>query len=137
MANTSILLVEDDKELATFVRSFLLEKGYEVTVCESGVSALKKTEEKIFDVALLDWTLSDITGVEVCKHIKKHTPDTVVIMLTGKSQIEDKQAGFMSGADDYLTKPFEPEELFLRISARTKKNPHGGVMRFGKLTIDQ
>lgn len=136
MLTTSILIVEDDLELSSLLRSYLLDKGMDVAVANSGASAEKSVSQKVYDVVLLDLTLPDISGVEVCKHIKKNSPDTVVIMLTGKTEINDKKTGFQSGADDYITKPFEIEEVFLRILARTQKQS-STVLKYGKLSINQ
>ncbi|MFN3740892.1 MAG: diguanylate cyclase [Thermodesulfovibrionales bacterium] len=119
-----ILLVEDDRVQAQFVREFLEKKGYEVVWAESGASAIKMAKTVPIDLILLDLILPDISGHEVCRWLKLNhdTKGIPIIMLTVKTNITDKVAGLEAGADDYLPKPFDEAELNARIyaSLRTK-----------------
>ncbi|MCX7793288.1 MAG: diguanylate cyclase [Thermodesulfovibrionales bacterium] len=119
-----ILLVEDDKVQAQFVREFLEKKGYEVLWAENGASAIKMAKTVPIDLILLDLILPDISGYEVCRWLRlnQDTRGIPIIMLTVKTGITDKVAGLEAGADDYLPKPFDEAELNARIyaSLRTK-----------------
>lgn len=119
-----ILLVEDDRVQAQFVREFLERKGYEVIWAENGASAIKIAKTVPIDLILLDLILPDISGHEVCRWLRlnQDTKGIPIIMLTVKTNITDKIAGLEAGADDYLPKPFDEAELNARIyaSLRTK-----------------
>jgi len=119
-----ILLVEDDKVQAQFIRDFLERKGYEVVWAENGASAIKIAKTVPIDLILLDLILPDISGHEVCRWLRlnQDTKGIPIIMLTVKTNITDKVAGLEAGADDYLPKPFDEAELNARIyaSLRTK-----------------
>lgn len=119
-----ILLVEDDRVQAQFVREFLERKGYEVIWAENGASAIKIAKTVPIDLILLDLILPDISGHEVCRWLRlnQDTKGIPIIMLTVKTNINDKIAGLEAGADDYLPKPFDEAELNARIyaSLRTK-----------------
>lgn len=119
-----ILLVEDDRVQAQFVREFLERKGYEVIWVENGASAIKTAKTVPIDLILLDLILPDISGHEVCRWLRlnQDTKGIPIIMLTVKTNINDKIAGLEAGADDYLPKPFDEAELNARIyaSLRTK-----------------
>lgn len=119
-----ILLVEDDRVQAQFVREFLERKGYEVIWAENGASAIKTAKTIPVDLILLDLILPDISGHEVCRWLRlnQDTKGIPIIMLTVKTNITDKVAGLEAGADDYLPKPFDEAELNARIyaSLRTK-----------------
>ena len=117
-----VLVVEDDRDLAEYLETLLKEKKYVVRVVHEGASALKFFDKVTPELVILDLMLPDVDGQYLCGEIKKRSPETSVIMLTAKDSLEDKVQGFQKGADDYITKPFEPEELFARIRARLKKN---------------
>jgi len=136
MNNIHILLVEDDNSIANFIRSYLLEQGIATDIANKGLEALEKIDSGIYELVLLDWMLPDISGLEVCRKIKKNNPDLPIIMLTAKTNIKDKVEGFSTGADDYLTKPFEPEELLYRIKARLKNNIKENILYYGELSIN-
>lgn len=109
-----ILIVEDEKQMADFISLELKHEGYEVDICYDGEQGYENAINTNYDIILLDIMLPKINGMEVCRRlrIKKHTP---IIMLTAKGDITDKVNGLDIGADDYLTKPFEIEELLARI----------------------
>lgn len=117
-----ILVVEDEYKIRKIIRSYLEEK-YEITEAENGEEALELFNKNNFDLIILDLMLPKVNGEEVCRKIRQ-VSDVAVIMLTAKSSEEDKIDGFNFGADDYITKPFSPRELALRVKAvlRRSKN---------------
>lgn len=121
-----ILILEDEIGIRSFVSINLKREGYEVIEAGTGAEALEKlSSEKNISVALLDIMLPDMSGIDVCKYIRENHDNIGVIMLTAKSQEEDKIEGFVSGADDYIIKPFSIKELLARVAAlirRVKKN---------------
>lgn len=124
MSKMKILLVEDSKQQAEFIRSSLEKKGYDVLLVENGVSAIKTAKTTPVDLILLDLILPDISGNEVCRWLRHNqdTKDIPIIILTAKADTSDKVAGLEAGAHDYLPKPFDEAELNARIYAalRTK-----------------
>jgi pilus assembly protein CpaE len=114
-----ILVVDDDRALAELLRRILLREGYDVTVAHTGEDALEHIHTQTFDVALLDVMLPGMDGYSVCRRIRQDPAikNIPVLMLTAKGDIADRIAGFEAGADDYLTKPFQPKELAFRVRA--------------------
>ena len=121
-----ILVLEDEIGIRSFVSINLKREGYEVIEAGSGSEAIEKlSKEDDISIALLDVMLPDMSGIEICKFIRQNFDQVGVIMLTAKSQEEDKIEGFISGADDYMVKPFSIKELLVRVSAvlrRIKKD---------------
>ena len=122
MAKASILLVEDNKMQADIIRVFLEKNGYDVSWVEDGMSAFKAARTQKVDIVLLDLVLPDIDGNEVCRWLKldQSTRGIPIIMLTAKHSVDDKVASLEAGADDYLPKPFDEDELNARIYARLR-----------------
>jgi two-component system cell cycle response regulator len=122
MAKAKILLVEDNKGQANIIRNYLSRNGYETISVEDGVSAFKAAKTSHVDLILLDRVLPDMDGSEVCRWLKldQKTRDIPIIMLTVKSEMNDRVSGLESGADDYLPKPFDEAELNARIYARLR-----------------
>lgn len=116
-----VLLVEDDSDLAQRIAKWLSLDRYSVEVVANGREALELLREFKYDLIVLDWHLPEMTGVEVCKYFRSRGGTTPILMLTGKSDISDKEHGFEAGADDYLTKPFEPRELSIRLRALARR----------------
>lgn len=112
-----ILLVEDDPNLGFIIKDNLEDRGYTVTHCENGAIAEEVLEKQSFDLLLLDVMLPKKDGFSLAEDLRKRKVDTPIIFLTAKEMLEDKLRGFKAGADDYLTKPFELEELFMRMEA--------------------
>lgn len=114
-----ILIVEDEDAIREFEAINLKRVGYETVEASSGEMALDifKNDEIGFDIALLDIMMPGIDGIEVCKEIRKTNQTIGIIMLTAKSQEMDKISGLMTGADDYVTKPFSPAELIARVDS--------------------
>jgi DNA-binding response OmpR family regulator len=116
-----ILLVEDDEPLARFVRDSLSREHYAVEAVTSGLQAYEMLRAYSYDLIILDWELPGKPGVEVCREFRNGGGKTPVLMLTGKGTIPDKEVGFDSGADDYLTKPFHIKELLMRLRALLRR----------------
>jgi two-component system alkaline phosphatase synthesis response regulator PhoP len=119
----SILVVEDEQSLADTLALNLKLEEYEVVLCRSGSEALKKfmMDPVAIDIALLDVMLPDVNGHDLCKEFRKKRPNLPVMFLTARNQAADKIAGLKLGADDYITKPFDLEELLLRIGNLLKR----------------
>ena len=137
----SVLVVEDDKNIQELLQMYLEKEGYAVTVANDGGQGLSKFRSIKPDLVLLDVMMPVMDGWAVCKAIRAES-DTPVIMLTAKGELDDKIAGLKSGADDYVTKPFEMKELLARVEAvlrRTGSAPAEEKTRrlsFDKMTID-
>lgn len=121
-----ILILEDEIGIRSFVSINLKREGYEIIEAGTGSEAIEKlSKEDDISIALLDVMLPDMSGIEICKFIRQNFDQVGIIMLTAKSQEEDKIEGFISGADDYIVKPFSIKELLVRVSAllrRVKKD---------------
>lgn len=116
-----VLVVEDEKAIRKFVKINLEREGYDVIESETGELALEIAREERVDIVILDLMLPGIDGYEVCKNLREDYPDIGIIMLTAKSQDMDKIMGLEHGADDYMTKPFNPKELILRIKSISRR----------------
>ena len=137
----SVLIVEDDKNIAELLQMYLEKEGYAVTVAYDGGQGLSKFRAIRPDIVLLDVMMPVMDGWTVCKSIRAES-QTPVIMLTAKSETDDKVAGLKSGADDYITKPFEMKEVLARMEAVLRRS--AGItadtkarrLVFDKMTID-
>ena len=118
----SILLVEDEENLQEALRLNLELEGYEITVASDGAEALRKVEQEYFDLIILDVMLPEIDGISVCETIRLQHRQVPILMLSARSSSADRVLGLKKGADDYLTKPFNAEELLLRIEKLISKN---------------
>ena len=116
-----VLIIEDEKQSAKFIKMELEHEGCIVVAANDGREGLEKAKEEDFDVILLDLMIPYINGLDVCRRIRKFS-QVPIIMLTAKDDISDKVIGLDSGANDYMIKPFDIEELFARIRAVTRKN---------------
>lgn len=123
MQNKKILLVEDEITLADLIKLNLTIEGYEVLHTENGRKAIELFKQKNPGLVILDVMLPELNGIEVCKQIKKLKPEVPVLFLSAKSSGNDRIEGLKSGADDYLTKPFNLEELLLRVQILNKRFP--------------
>ncbi|HEY9777413.1 MAG TPA: response regulator transcription factor [Planktothrix sp.] len=117
-----ILVVEDDGQLSAVVRDWLSHKEkHAVDVVETGAEALSRLQTVTYDAVILDLRLPDMSGLDVCRQFRAAGGQLPIIMLTGKSKLHEKTEGLDSGADDYLTKPFHPEELAARLRALLRR----------------
>lgn len=128
MERKKIILIEDEVKLARFVELELRYEGYDVTVCHDGREGLQLVTEGDYDMILLDLMLPGLTGIEICRRVRKFS-NIPIIMLTAKDETMDKVAGLDSGADDYLTKPFAIEELLARMRVAFKHAHAGGAKK--------
>ena len=106
-----ILVADDEKDLAKAIGTILQMSNYDVKVVNNGKDAFEEIKNGVFDVIILDVMMPEMDGIEVVKETRKINIDTPIILLTAKAQIDDKVEGLDSGANDYLTKPFNKEEL--------------------------
>jgi two-component system, OmpR family, alkaline phosphatase synthesis response regulator PhoP len=138
-----ILIVEDERNIASFVAMYLKNARYQVEIARDGAEALAKADATKPDLVLLDLMLPDIDGLEVCRRIRASS-DVPILMLTARDDDVDKIVGLEVGADDYLTKPFNPRELVARIKSILRRatqtqrstRPVEAVMQHGDLRID-
>jgi len=114
---TRLLLVEDDQSLGFLMTEFLASKGFDVTLCKDGLSGWKIFNAQSFQFAVLDVMLPGMDGFSLAKNIRERQSDIPIILVTARSMKEDKIKGFNLGIDDYITKPFDEDELFCRIQA--------------------
>ncbi|MAJ15767.1 MAG: DNA-binding response regulator [Opitutia bacterium TMED67] len=140
----NILIVEDEPDAVELLELHLKNAGYNVTVAEDGEEALRKVHKSIPDMVILDLMIPEINGLEVCKVIRKDpaTESIPVVMCTAKASEIDKVLGLELGADDYITKPFSPRELVLRVKNLLKRNnktqqPEKNKIRIGNITVDK
>ena len=139
----SILLVEDEENLQEALKLNLELEGYEISLASDGAEAIRKVEEAYFDLLILDIMLPEIDGISVCETVRlKHT-ELPILMLSARSSSADRVLGLRKGADDYLTKPFNLEELLLRIDKLIRKNKQlqdkatvENIYRFGDNEVD-
>ena len=119
MASPRLLLVEDDRALADLVTFHFERSGYDVTRTGDGEEALILADEMRPDVVLLDWMIEGISGIEVCRRLRRRpqSANVPILMLTARGEEGDRIRGFETGADDYVTKPFSPKELVARVGA--------------------
>lgn len=117
-----LLLVEDEKQLSEALQQILIKNKYSVDAVYSGDEGLDYALTGVYDVIILDIMLPKLNGIEILKMIRKRKISTPVILLTAKGSIEDRILGLDSGADDYLPKPFSPDELLARLRALTRRN---------------
>ena len=134
-----ILLIDDDARLAAMVSEYLGAAGYRVTTAASGAGGLERLGAQPYDALVLDLSLPDMDGLEVCRLLRARW-DLPVLMLTARGDAMDRVVGLEIGADDYLPKPFEPRELLARLKAimrRGNARTKGALLRFGRLEIDR
>jgi two-component system alkaline phosphatase synthesis response regulator PhoP len=139
----SILLVEDEENLHEALKLNLEMEGYEVTSAFDGVAALQAVQKEHFDLMILDVMLPELDGISVCENIRLQNNDIPILILSARNSSADRVLGLKKGADDYLTKPFNLEELLLRVNKLVDKSkqistrkPLEQVYHFGKNQID-
>lgn len=134
-----ILVVEDEKRMAQALCQLLRLEKYEVTHCDNGPDGLMEIESGIYDAVVLDVMLPQKNGFDVAAEARKKGIKTPIIMLTAKSELDDKVTGLDCGADDYLTKPFMTKELLARIRALLRRNGNiaDGTLSYGDISLDK
>ncbi len=133
-----ILLAEDEKRMNRALCELLRQEGYEVTSVENGEDALYEIESELYDIIVLDVMMPMMNGFEVAKKARRAGVRTPILMLTAKSELDDKVEGLDSGADDYLTKPFMTKELLARLRALGRRGlpTDDGSLKFEDLSLD-
>ncbi len=137
-----ILLAEDDTNLGFVVSDHLKTEGYIVSLCSDGIEALKRFNEEVYHMCILDVMMPKKDGFTLAKDIRTLHKEIPILFLTAKSQLEDKAEGFRSGGDDYLTKPFSVEELSFRVKALlkrvnlSKERPDDIILQVGNTMFD-
>lgn len=133
----SVLLVEDEENLASLVRAYLEKEGYHVISATSGAEALRAVEGEPVRLVVLDLNLPDMDGLDVCRQIRTRS-SVPVVMLTARDEEPDRLAGLETGADDYIGKPFSPRELVARMKAvlrRTERHPEEEELVLGDIVL--
>jgi heavy metal response regulator len=133
-----LLIVEDEKKVASFIKRGLEEEGYAVDVAADGEEGLAMALDRVHDLFILDIGLPKMNGIQVLEELRKRKITTPVLLLTVRATIEDKVLGLDAGADDYLTKPFAFQELVARVRALLRRRVEGGpvLFRFSDLVLD-
>jgi len=132
-----ILVVEDDPKLARFLARVFAEEGWTVDCVESGADADRQAQLGCYRLVVLDWMLPDLDGLSVCRNLRRRGADVPVLMLTARGEVRERVLGLDSGADDYVVKPFEVEELVARARALLRRGTGPTRSQHGPLTIDR
>jgi len=136
--SSRILIVEDERNLASFLEKALGARGYATTLASTGPEALDRAREAEFDLIVLDLGLPELDGTEVLRILRTEGQDLPILILSARDEVGDKVVGLNLGADDYLAKPFEVDELLARVAARLRAPTPGDPMelRVGALRLD-
>ncbi|UQA63918.1 response regulator transcription factor [Polyangium aurulentum] len=133
-----ILVVEDNKKLASFLSRALTEEGYVVDVVPDGATAIGQIQSLPYDLVILDWMLPEVDGLSVCRTVRQKGCQVPILMLTARAEVPERIAGLDAGADDYLAKPFDLGELLARVRARGRRGAGGeATVRVGPLALDR
>jgi two-component system phosphate regulon response regulator PhoB len=137
----NILLIEDDLSLTELIKYNLTANGFDITCCDDGEEGLMQAQDFPPDLILLDWMLPNLSGIEICRRLRRNpaTANVPVIMLTARAEETDRVRGLDTGADDYMTKPFSPRELIARIHAilrRIRPALAGETLTYADITLD-
>src|ERR1041384_7747692 len=134
-----VLVVEDELKISAYVKQGLEEQGYGVDTAFAGREALDWAETVTFDIIILDILLPEMSGLDICRELRKRGVRTPILMLTARDAIDDRVAGLDAGADDYLVKPFALKELLARIRALTRRAadaPKQSTLEIADLSLD-
>ena len=137
-----ILIIDDDIDIAELESDLLKKEGCETVICNNGEDALEKINDEKYDLILMDIMMPGISGIELCAKIREKV-DCSIIFVTAKANLVDKMVGFEVGADDYVTKPFENQELVSRIKAhlrkdkRNKKQGSSNIIKIGEIELNK
>ncbi|MGH2665597.1 response regulator transcription factor [Flavobacterium sp.] len=131
-----ILIIEDEAGISNFLRQGLEEEGYETTVAVDGLQGILLAEKQKPDLILLDWMLPKLTGIDVCKAVREKDKTTPILFLTAKDTVQDTIEGLKSGANDYIKKPFNFEELLERIKIHFRNTGKNKILKLGGVEIN-
>ncbi|MET3289181.1 UNVERIFIED_CONTAM: DNA-binding response OmpR family regulator [Brevibacillus sp. OAP136] len=136
---TKILIVDDEEHIRELMRIFLRNEGFEVAEATNGAEALSIVEKSAIDLVILDIMMPHMDGWELCKKIREHGPDIPLLMVTAKGEAGQKVKGFQLGTDDYVTKPFDPLELVMRVKALLKRYriAFSHTVRLGEIVLNR
>jgi len=132
-----ILIIEDESGIANFIQQGLEEEAYMVNIADNGSEGLSLALSDNYDLLLIDWMLPEMTGIEVCKNVRKENKTTPIIFLTAKDTLQDTIQGLQAGANDYIKKPFHFEELLERIKVQLRhKNSQPEKLILGNIIMN-
>ena len=133
-----ILILDDDKSLCVSIQDWLEHKHHNVEISHDGLEGLALLQYAQFNLVILDVNMPGLNGFEICRRFRASGGQSLILMLTGQSQLIDKEIGFGAGADDYLTKPFHMDELLLRVEAMLRRPAvlASNTLRAGDLSLD-
>lgn len=137
VSSVKVLVVEDDVKLSRFLVRVLVEEGFAADACATGAHALAQASAGIYDLIVLDWMLPDIDGLSVCRRLRQEGLSTPILMLTARGELRERVLGLETGADDFLVKPFEVEELVARIRALVRRATGFAKLGVGVLELDR
>ncbi|AKU99855.1 DNA-binding heavy metal response regulator [Labilithrix luteola] len=132
-----MLVVEDDAKLSRFLVRVLVEEGFAADSCETGADAFAQASAGIYDLIILDWMLPDVDGLSVCRRLRQGGLSTPILMLTARGEVRERVLGLETGADDYLVKPFEVEELVARMRSLVRRATGFAKLSVGPLEVDR
>jgi DNA-binding response OmpR family regulator len=131
-----LLVIEDDPKLARLLTRVLQEEGYVVDGCSEGEPGLRQAQSGLYDLVVLDWMLPDLDGLSLCRRLRELGTSLPILMLTSRSELSERVMALDAGADDYMIKPFEIEELLARVRALLRRVAGVGKTSVGPLSID-
>jgi DNA-binding response OmpR family regulator len=134
---SSVLVVEDDPKIGRLVVKALTGEGYEVAWCKTGLAAREQVESGKHALIVLDWMLPEVDGITLCKAFRASGVQAPILMLTAKGEVKDRVEGLEAGADDYVPKPFEIDELLARVKALLRRAGNTGKITCGALEVDR
>lgn len=135
---TTILIAEDDRSVRDSLSRILRFEGYEIVPVVDGEEAVDAVGQQKVDLVLLDWMMPKLDGLSVCRWMRRNAIDVPVLMLTARGDTSDRVAGLDAGADDYLTKPYETDELLARVRALLRRgNKSAGELQLDDLVLDE
>ena len=132
-----VLVLEDNPKVARFLAQMFTEAGYVVDVCDNGTDAIAQASTDLYDLIVLDWMVPDVDGLAACRAIRRAGVSTPILMLTARGLTNERVMGLDAGADDYLTKPFELDELLARVRALIRRSAEGARLVCGDVEIDR
>ncbi|HVZ37332.1 MAG TPA: response regulator transcription factor [Polyangiaceae bacterium] len=132
-----LLVVEDDAKLARFLARILIESGYAVDTCRTVADTLRQAETGLYDLLVLDWMLPDGDGLSIVRELRERGSTVAILMLTARGETSERVLGLELGADDYMSKPFDPQELVARVHALLRRAGAFQVLKRGELEIDR